>query len=323
MSGLHRLTKAADTPPERLDAFLAAALPDISRTRAQWLIREGYVTLGGADARNPAQKIKAGQEAVVTILAAELVEIKAVALPITILYEDAHLLVIDKAAGMTVHPAAGHMDDTLVNALLAYCGHELSGMGGQARPGIVHRLDKDTSGAMVVAKNDVAHRRLADQLMKRTLKRTYQALVWGTPKPAHGTITTQLARNPTNRKKIAVVADGGKHAVTHYTVLEVFLDGAVSLVECNLETGRTHQIRVHMAHLGHPLIGDQTYGSPRRGTRRSLDDATAEALHHFPRQALHAVKIGFIHPVTGETIACESSLPEDIRQLLQRVATKD
>jgi 23S rRNA pseudouridine1911/1915/1917 synthase len=235
---------------------------------------------------------------------------------LTIRYEDAHLLVIDKAAGLVVHPAAGNPDGTLVNALLAHCGESLAGIGGVRRPGIVHRLDKDTSGLMVVAKDELAQARLAADFAARRITRAYQAVVWGVPQPRAGEIAGRIGRSPRNRKKMAVLSAGGKPAVTHYRVLRAFKDVA-ALVECRLATGRTHQIRVHMSERGHPLIGDPIYGNPRSlGRLRGLSGETREPLAAFPRQALHAVLLGFQHPSTGENIEFSSKLPRDIEELV-------
>ncbi|MBU6475707.1 MAG: RluA family pseudouridine synthase, partial [Alphaproteobacteria bacterium] len=236
-----------------------------------------------------------------------------------IVYEDDDLLVINKAADMVVHPAAGNHDGTLVNALLAYCGDTLSGIGGVKRPGIVHRLDKETSGLMVVAKNDAAHQGLSKQLAARTLKRTYQAIVWGDVSPPAGRIETQIGRSKTNRKKMAVLASGGKTAVTDYKKLESF-GLTASLVECRLQTGRTHQIRVHMAHIKHWLVGDPVYGrsSAQKFLRlNKADPALSAALLDFPRQALHAAALEFVHPISETRVHLECALPEDMQGLLR------
>jgi 23S rRNA pseudouridine1911/1915/1917 synthase len=229
-------------------------------------------------------------------------------IPLTILFEDAEMLVIDKPAGLVVHPGAGNPDHTLVNALLAYCGDQLSGIGGVRRPGIVHRLDKDTSGLMVVAKTDRAHASLSAQLQARTLKRIYNAVVWGRPMPMNGKVEGDIGRSPTNRKRMALVTHGGRPAVTHYRTIGP-LKGA-SLIECRLETGRTHQIRVHMASLGNPLVGDPVYG-----LKRLPKDAATEA-RTFPRQALHATQISFLHPVSRTEMCYISSVPDDMGALI-------
>lgn len=222
-------------------------------------------------------------------------------------------------AGLVVHPAPGNPDHTLVNALLAHCGNDLSGIGGVRRPGIVHRIDKDTSGLMVVAKSDAAHRGLARQFATHDLDRAYKAVVWGVPQPLEGEITGNIGRSPHNRKKMAVVAQGGKTAITHYRVEATFGSAGrpvVSLVDCRLETGRTHQIRVHMAHIGHPLVGDPVYGGSAIGRRRGIPKEMADELRQFPRQALHAYLIGFIHPITGDHLCFSSQISRDINKLL-------
>jgi 23S rRNA pseudouridine1911/1915/1917 synthase len=233
-----------------------------------------------------------------------------------IVYEDAHLLVLDKPAGLVVHPAPGNLDRTLVNALLAHCGASLAGIGGVKRPGIVHRLDKDTSGLMVVAKDELAQLRLCADFATHRINRAYHAVVWGVPRPREGEIANRIGRSPRNRKKMAVLREGGKPAVTHYRVLRAFKDVA-ALAECRLATGRTHQIRVHMSERGHPLIGDPVYGNPRSlGRLRGLAGETRARLAAFPRQALHAVLLGFQHPSTGQNIEFSSKLPRDIEELV-------
>jgi len=301
--------------------MLHAKLPALSRSKIQWLLQEGHVTLEDAPITQPKYKVKAGECYHVTLPEAPLTEVVATPMDLDIVYEDADLLVINKAAGLTVHPAAGHRDDTLVNGLLAYCGEELSAIGGEARPGIVHRLDKDTSGLMVVAKNDIAHRKLAEQLADRSLSRTYEAFIWSTPIPQQGTINASIARDPKHRKRMAVV-ERGKEAITHYKLLEKACQGRISRVECKLETGRTHQIRVHMAHIGHPLIGDPTYSGRRGGSKKQLPEAIRTAIESFTRQALHAKAIGFIHPTTGEGMHFSSELPDDMQQLWHTIKSE-
>ena len=243
-------------------------------------------------------------------------------IPLNVLYEDADLIVIDKQAGLVVHPAAGNLDGTLVNALLAHCGASLKGIGGVARPGIVHRLDKDTSGVLVAAKNERAMRSLAKQFAAHTVERAYNAVVWGAPRDAAGAVEGNLGRNPFDRKRMAVLRGQGKPARTRYTTLEIFGSREkpfASLVECRLETGRTHQIRVHLAHIGHPLIGDATYGRARQAPRpRSPEEKTAyEAVSAFPRQALHAGVLGFFHPSKHKTMRFESPWPDDFSNLVK------
>ncbi len=310
---------------ERLDRFLARAIPSLSRTRLKALVLEGCVTVAGAPVDDPGRKVEAGAAIVVDVPPPVPAEPQGQAIPLDVVYEDDQLLVIDKPAGLVVHPAAGHDDGTLVNALIAHCGDSLSGIGGVRRPGIVHRLDKDTTGLLVVAKTDRAHQGLAAQFADhgRTgpLERAYRAVVWGVLPRQHGTVDANLDRSTRHRDRMAVVpADRGREAITHYERDESFLgaDGspAASLVTCRLETGRTHQIRVHMAHLGHPLVGDATYGAGFRTKTALLAPAARAAVEAFSRQALHAAELGFEHPVTGETLHFESPLPADMAALL-------
>jgi 23S rRNA pseudouridine1911/1915/1917 synthase len=293
---------------QRLDRALADALPQLSRMRIQALLAEGHVARDGAAVTDASQRAKAGQRFIITVPPAAPALPEAQDIPLAILFEDADMLVIDKPAGLVVHPGAGNPDRTLVNALLAHCGDSLSGIGGVRRPGIVHRLDKDTSGLMVVAKTDRAHVSLSAQLQARTLKRIYNAVVWKHPLPLAGAISGAIGRSPSNRKRMALVARGGRDAVTHYRTLELLTDAA--LVECRLETGRTHQIRVHMTSIGHPLIGDPVYGS-----KRSPKGAPALAVA-FPRQALHATQISFLHPVSQIEMWYSSPMPSDMAALV-------
>ncbi|MDP9424097.1 MAG: RluA family pseudouridine synthase [Pseudomonadota bacterium] len=292
----------------RLDRALAAALPSLSRERLKVLTKAGALTREGKAVRDPATKVK-GDERYTLALPDPVPahnEPQEIALPI--IYEDEHLLVVDKPAGLVVHPAAGNRDGTLVNALLHHCGGSLSGIGGVARPGIVHRIDKDTSGLLVVAKHDKAHEGLARQFAAHSIDRRYLAIVSGVPRQAEGTVDAPLARSPQNRKKIAIVAPGkGKRAVTHWKRLELLNDAA--LVECRLETGRTHQVRVHMASIGHPLVGDPVYGRGKSVHRKLLNQLD------FKRQALHAAHLGFIHPVTKGRLSFDSALPSDMQEL--------
>jgi 23S rRNA pseudouridine1911/1915/1917 synthase len=291
----------------RLDRFLARHLPEHSRTQLKRLVAAGHVALAGASVRDPALKVRAGQSFAVFVPNAAEPTPAGEAIPLDIRFEDAHLIVVDKRAGMVVHPAPGNPAGTLVNALLAHCGDSLQGIGGVRRPGIVHRLDKDTSGLLVVAKTEPAHRALSRDFAARRIERAYAAFVWGVPMPALGDITGNIGRSPVNRKKMAVVAEGrGKPAVTRYRLERAFKDSA-ALLECRLATGRTHQIRVHLAARGHPLIGDPVYGG-RRGRAADRGNPIAD----FPRQALHARLLGFTHPATGATLSFESMLPEDL-----------
>ncbi|HET7317254.1 MAG TPA: RluA family pseudouridine synthase [Sphingomicrobium sp.] len=296
----------------RLDRALAIAVPTLSRERLKALIRSGALTASEAKVRDPAAKVRGDEAFRLEIPEPEPAHNVAQAIPLTIVFEDEHLLVVDKPAGLVVHPAAGNPDGTLVNALLHHCGESLSGIGGVARPGIVHRIDKDTSGLLVVAKTDVAHEGLAKQFAAHSIERKYLAIVSGVPKSAQGTIDAPLARSSANRKKIAIVEDGrGKRAVTHWKRLEVLKDSA--LVECSLETGRTHQVRVHMASIGHPLLGDPVYGGGK--VHRELLKNLA-----FHRQALHAARLGFTHPVTKHRLSFSSGMPADMQELFNHLS---
>jgi len=315
---------AAGEGGERLDRFLSQAAAArglaLSRTRLKALIEAGQVTIDGAEARDPAARIAEGKQIALAVPPPEDAAIAGEDLPLEVVYEDAHLLIVDKPAGLVVHPAPGHAAGTLVNALIRHCGDSLSGVGGVKRPGIVHRLDKDTSGLLVVAKNDAAHQGLAalfaDHGRSGSLKREYRALVWGAPERASRTIAAAIGRHPFSREKMAVVADKrGRAAVTHWRVEERL--GPASLVACRLETGRTHQIRVHLAHIGHPLLGDSVYGAGFKTKASRLSGEARAALDALGRQALHAAILAFDHPVTGEPLAFESPLPTDLDNLVR------
>ncbi|USI77998.1 MULTISPECIES: RluA family pseudouridine synthase [unclassified Sphingopyxis] len=297
----------------RLDRALAEALPNLSRERVKTLIKGGRVVdAGGNILWDPSAKAAAPATIEVRLPVATPAHNVAQDMDLVIAYEDEHLIVVDKPAGMVVHPAAGNLDGTMVNALLHHCAGQLSGIGGVARPGIVHRIDKDTSGLIVAAKHDKAHEGLAKQFAAHSIDRRYLAIATGRPIPANGTVDAALGRSSTNRKKMAVVAEGrGKHAITHYRTIEPLKNA--TLVECRLETGRTHQVRVHMAHIGHPLVGDPVYGR----SRKPLSDILRA--RNFVRQALHAAHLGFIHPVTGNDIALDSELPGDMRELIDEL----
>jgi len=313
----------------RLDQWLAGLLaPDFSRSRIQALIRDGQVEIGGKAIEEPKKKLAGGETVTVALPEPEPPEPEGEAIPLTILHEDAALVVVDKPSGLVVHPGAGNWTGTLVNALIHHCGDSLSGIGGIRRPGIVHRLDKETSGVMVVAKTDVAHRALseafADHGASGGLERAYVALVWGAPARMSGTVDAPLGR-AADRVRRAVVPEGradARHAVTHYRVLERFGDDGAgsplaSLVECRLETGRTHQIRVHMAHIGHPVLGDPDYGQGFRTKANRLPEPLRGMVQAFPRQALHARLLGFDHPATGEHMRFEAELPADMAALVE------
>jgi 23S rRNA pseudouridine1911/1915/1917 synthase len=325
----HTFTLSPELQGQRLDKALHSLMPHLSRTRLQELIRQGQVTLNGQIVRDPAGRTagathRASNDGLpeqaltltVTVPPATPATLVAQDIPLHILYEDSHLVVLDKPAGLVVHPAPGNPDQTLVNALLAHCGDSLTGIGGEQRPGIVHRLDKETSGVMVAAKTAAAHAALVAQFQARTIRRSYQALVWGQPRPAAGLITGNIGRHPQQRQKMAVLRTGGREAATEYTTLAVF--SAVTLVQCRLLTGRTHQIRVHLSHAGHPLVGDPVYSRQNRGESRT-PNPLQQALRGFPRQALHAEVLGFVHPATGAWLAFETPLPADFSALLQRV----
>jgi len=312
------VTVAAEQSGRRLDQVLAAALAPLSRSRLKTLILDGRVTSGGATIMDASQRVKPGQVIGIVIPAAVAAEPKGQAIALAVVFEDEHLIVIDKPAGMVVHPAAGNPDGTLVNALIAHCGASLSGIGGVARPGIVHRIDKDTSGLLVVAKTDAAHRGLAAQFARHDLDRAYIALAWGILRPASGTIEGAIGRSAANRKKMAIVTKGGKAARTDYKVLKRFAD-TLSLVECRLSTGRTHQIRVHLAARGHPLVGDPVYGGTQKAKAKGLPPATAARVLGFKRQALHAFRLGFRHPVSAKMLSFESDLPSDLNVLISNL----
>ncbi|MBM3539864.1 MAG: RluA family pseudouridine synthase [Alphaproteobacteria bacterium] len=316
------VTTDAASAGERLDRSLAASLVSgdtaLSRSRLKALIEEGRVTSNGATISDPSRRVKPGEVFVLTLPASRAAAATPQSIPLTILYEDDDVIVVDKPAGLVVHPAPGNPDRTLVNALLAHCGAGLSGIGGVARPGIVHRLDKDTSGLLVAAKNDAAHHALAAQFSGRSVERLYQAVVWGVPQPRSGTISGAIGRSRHDRKKMAIVGEGrGKPALTHYRVLKSLAGGEASLIECRLATGRTHQIRVHLASAGHPLIGDPVYGRPTH--RRRLMPPVVEAAIRFPRQALDAVSLGFTHPVTAKKLKFCKSLSKDISDLIHKL----
>ncbi len=309
---------------------------NLSRTRLGKLIEQGAVRIDGAVQHDPRAKVAEGQVVEIGVEEAEESHIQAENIPLEVVFEDDDLIVVNKPAGMVVHPAPGTPSGTLVNALMARCGDKLSGVGGMKRPGIVHRIDKETSGLLVVAKSDAAHHGLAGQFEKHTVERYYKALVYGVPdandprlRGVKGAsfeagnilkLTTQLARHKTDRQRQAVLFQGGRHAVTRARTVERFgTPPVLALMECWLETGRTHQIRVHMAHAGHGLVGDPTYGGRRKLPRNALPDIAADAVRAFPRQALHAAVLGFDHPVTGEIMRFEAPLPQDMADLLDAV----
>lgn len=312
----------------RLDKYLSTYLPELSRTRLKTLIQSGLVhNISSSQFQvitDPNYGVKPGE--CFKVSEPEVIEAdpKPQNIPLDIVFEDESIIILEKPAGLVVHPAAGNADGTLVNALLYHCGESLSGIGGVRRPGIVHRIDKDTSGLMIAAKGDKAHKSLSEQFAAHTIERAYLAIVKGKPQPTSGKIEGHIARHPQMRKKMAVNKMGkGKWAATHYKTLEVFSNGGqtlASLVECRLETGRTHQVRVHMAHFGHPLIGDQTYGrAPSKNRFKNIQ--LWEKVKSFKRQALHAETLGFDHPETGKRLTFKSKLPQDMKNLIMAFET--
>jgi 23S rRNA pseudouridine1911/1915/1917 synthase len=307
----------------RLDRFLAERASDFSRSRLKQLLLEGEVRVGARTIKDPAYRVKSGDLIVLHVPPPKPAKPVAQKIPLNIVYEDSQLIVIDKPAGLVVHPAAGNEDGTLVNALIAHCGKSLSGIGGEKRPGIVHRLDKDTSGLLVVAKNDKAHRALSEQFADHSrtgpLVRAYLALVWGVPEPRRGVINAPIGRDPRARERMAVMP-GGRKAITHYELRERYAGEnglpVASLVECRLATGRTHQIRVHLTRLGHPLVGDEVYGAGFRSKTSQMPQRAQKLMPRFRRQALHAYQLGFLHPQTGKPVRFESPLPKDISRLV-------
>lgn len=300
------MTLTLDRADERLDAALARLVPELTRSRAQRLIAEGAVTRGGSPVKKN-EKLPAGTVLELTLPDVQEVPIAAQQIPLDVRYEDADVIVVNKPKGLVVHPAPGHADGTLVNALLAHCGDSLSGIGGEKRPGIVHRIDKDTSGLIIAAKNDFAHARLAAQLKDHSLARTYVCIVCGSIRDDAGTIDAPIGRHPTDRKKMAVTQKNSRAAVTHWRVLERF--AGYTLVECRLETGRTHQIRVHMAYRGHPILGDTVYGHKKPELGQSS-------------QCLHARELTFVHPRTGAPVTVTCELPGYMQTLLEKLRAK-
>lgn len=313
---LTRMTSPAVSDREnkkRLDKFLADALPDLSRNAFIRLIEDNQVKIqdSGLIVNRPDMKVETGQIFEITVPAPTPAQVLPEEMPLDIVYEDDDVVVVNKPAGLVVHPGAGNWEHTLVNGLLFHCKGGLSGIGGVERPGIVHRIDKDTSGLLVVAKNDKAHRALAKQFAVHSIQREYQAFVWGKVEQEQGRIEGNIGRSPTNRQKMALVRMGGKSAVTHYTRLDVYGGGLVSFVKCVLETGRTHQIRVHMSSIRHPLVGDYTYGKSPKNAPDFVRD--------FPRQALHAGLLGFVHPTTGKQLVFEVPMPADMQELKEKL----
>ncbi|MEZ5856581.1 MAG: RluA family pseudouridine synthase [Hyphomicrobiaceae bacterium] len=328
MTDLQSLTVhvSEDQAGARLDRILAACIVDLSRSRLQALIKSGAVTVEGRTICDPGLRVKPGETYRIDVPEPTPAMPEPEAIPLKVVFEDDQIIVVDKPAGLVVHPAAGHASGTLVNALIAHCGDSLSGIGGVRRPGIVHRLDKDTSGLLVVAKTDAAHQDLSEQFRQHgadgRLERRYQALVWGCPIRPRGVVDAPLHRSRANRTKIAVSESGdARHAITHFEVIETFKDAKgqplASLLELVLETGRTHQIRVHMAHIGHPVLGDKTYGAGFVTRAARLGADARSALEHLDRQALHAAHLAITHPLTQRPLAFHSDLPSDIAGVLE------
>ena len=330
----------AENPPKRLDKAVARDVPEeasLSRTRLARLIQEGSLSVDGAAVTDPKARVAEGAAIAITVEDADESHIGPEDIPLEVIFEDDDLIVINKPAGMVVHPAPGSPNGTLVNALLHHCGDSLSGVGGVKRPGIVHRIDKETSGLLVVAKSDVAHQGLAAQFERHTVERYYRAVCYGVPdsndprlRGIRGTnfesgnilkITTQLARHKHDRQRQAVLFDGGRHAGTRVRIVEGFgMPEVAALVECWLETGRTHQIRVHMAHAGHSLVGDPTYGGKRKLSQKALNPVGLAAVSGFSRQALHAAVLGFEHPASGEMMRFDAPLPQAMEDLIAKLS---
>lgn len=310
---------------KRLDQLLTTLDEIVSRTQAQRLLKSGNVLLNGKPEMSPSRKVRTGQEVILTIPPPESTEVLSEEGDLDILFEDEHLIVINKSAGVVVHPSLGHPSGTLVNYLLHHC-QDLSGIGGVLRPGIVHRLDKDTSGILVVAKTDDAHQSLSEQFKEHSVKRQYQTMVWGVPEKEHGVINAALRRHPVRRKDMSIVEnenleeserEKGKYAVTHWRVLQRFEFS--TLLACRLETGRTHQIRVHLTSIGHPVIGDPQYGKSPLKRFSSVSAELSQTIANFRRQALHAEILGFKHPSSGEEIEFSAVIPDDFQQLLKAI----
>ena len=308
---------------KRIDQVVAKQYPKISRSKVSKIIKTELLKLNGEILKDPSHKVKSGDQIEFENLKEETINLIPKKMDLNIIFEDQDIIIIDKPIGMVVHPGAGNYEDTMVNGLLYHCKNNLSGMNGEDRPGIVHRIDKDTSGLLVVAKNDQAHAFIAKQFEEHSIKRSYLVFVYGILRPLHGKIETLIGRNKTNRQKMSADVIRGKDAITNYETLEVFKGNKIpdiSLVKCILETGRTHQIRVHMSHKGNPILGDQTYGKKIKKIR-GIDQEFEEILKSLKRQALHAHTLGFIHPTTNEEVFFASELPDDLNKLKNRLET--
>ena len=308
---------------KRIDQVVANQYPKISRTKVNKIIKNNLLKLNGSTFNDPSAKVKLGDQIEFVNLQEESVDLVPKKMDLKIIFEDEDIIIIDKPIGMVVHPGAGNFENTMVNGLLYHCKNKLSGISGEDRPGIVHRIDKDTSGLLVVAKNDQAHSFIAKQFEEHTIKRSYLVFVHGILRPLHGRIETLIGRNKTNRQKMSADVAKGKEAITNYETLEVFKGSKIldiSLVKCVLETGRTHQIRVHMSHKGNPILGDQTYGKKIKKLR-GVDQEFEDILKSLKRQALHAHTLGFVHPKTNQDVFYASELPEDLNKLKNRLET--
>ncbi len=320
----YNFTVAEEQTSKRVDQFIVEELPSFSRTKIAKLVKEGALLINGKAIKDNAKKVMFGDQIELEVPEAVATDIKPQKIPLDIVYEDKDLLVINKPIGMVVHPGAGNPDGTLVNALLHHCKGNLSGINGELRPGIVHRIDKDTSGLLVVAKNDIAHNALAKQFEEHSIQRTYLAFVWGMMKPIHGRIETFIGRSKYNRQKMSAEVASGKDAITNYKTLEIFKGSTIpdiSLIECKLETGRTHQIRVHLSHKKNPILGDQMYGSKMRKIR-NIDPELQTIIENINFQALHAQSLGFIHPTSGEELFFTTELPQvllNLKKMLKKL----
>ena len=320
----YNFTVSEEQTSKRVDQFIVEELPSFSRTKIAKLVKEGALLINGKAIKDNAKKVMFGDQIELEVPEAVATDIKPQKIPLDIVYEDKDLLVINKPIGMVVHPGAGNPDGTLVNALLHHCKSNLSGINGELRPGIVHRIDKDTSGLLVVAKNDIAHNALAKQFEEHSIQRTYLAFVWGMMKPIHGRIETFIGRSKYNRQKMSAEVASGKDAITNYKTLEIFNGNTIpdiSLIECKLETGRTHQIRVHLSHKKNPILGDQMYGSKMRKIR-NIDPELQTIIENINFQALHAQSLGFIHPTSGKELFFTTELPQvllNLKKMLKKL----
>ena len=316
---IFNLNETLDSSINRIDKFLQSQLKNLSRTKLQRLIKDGFVRINDNTIKETSKKIKIKDKIEISFPEAEQIYIKPYKMPLNILYEDDDIIVINKSPGVVVHPGAGNYEKTLVNGLLFHCKNNLSEVGGNLRPGIVHRIDKDTSGVIVVAKNDLAHAKLSKQFSDHTIQRTYEAIVWGSLRPSNGKINENISRSIKNRQLMAVRKNKGKKAITNYKTLKIFKNlhlPKISLIECKLETGRTHQIRVHMNFKGNPILGDKSYGKSKIKFKK-IDKTVEKNIKNFNRQALHAKSLGFIHPKSNKEIFFEAEKPKDFEMLIK------